>query len=62
MGLKKCWAIAVGTIADSTTTVTSSENWVSSMIPAWSPYNDVIVPNVRPVDISSVVNAACGLV
>ena len=26
VGLKKCWAIAVGTIADSTTTVTSSEN------------------------------------
>ena len=30
------------------------------MIPAFSPYSDVIVPKVSPVDISSVVNFACG--
>jgi hypothetical protein len=36
-------AIAVGTTADSTTTVTRSENWVRSMIPALSPQRDEIV-------------------
>lgn len=30
-------AIAVGATADTTTTVTRSENWVSSMIPAFRP-------------------------
>jgi len=59
-GWKKRCAIAVGTIADSTTTPTSSENCVRSMIPAFNPYNDEIVPNVSPVDISSVVKLACG--
>ena len=33
-----------------------------SMMPADSPYSDVIVPNVSPVDMSSVVNVACGAV
>ena len=36
-GENQRWAMAVGTIAESTTTVTSSENWVRSMIPALSP-------------------------
>jgi hypothetical protein len=31
------WAIAVGTIAEITTTVTSSENWVRSMMCAFRP-------------------------
>jgi hypothetical protein len=34
VGAKKRCAIAVGMIADSTTTVTNNENWVRSMIPA----------------------------
>ncbi len=62
VGVKKRRAIAVGMIADSTTAVPNSENWVRSMMPACRPYGDAIVPKVRPVDISSVVNAACGLV
>src|SRR5262249_50618070 len=61
-GWEKRGAMAVGTIADSTTTVINNENWVRSMIPALRPYRDVIVPNVSPVDISSVVNVACGAV
>jgi hypothetical protein len=36
-GANQRCAIAVGTIADDTTTVTSSENCVRSMIPAFSP-------------------------
>ena len=36
-GEKKTCAIAVGMIADRTTIVTSSENWVLSMMPAFSP-------------------------
>jgi hypothetical protein len=36
-GANQRWAIAVGTIAESTTTVTSSENWVRLMIPALRP-------------------------
>ena len=36
-GWKNRWAIAVGTIAESTTTVSRSENWVRSMIPALQP-------------------------
>ena len=38
--------------------MTSSENWVLSMIPAFRPYSDEIVPKVRPVLISSVVKVA----
>jgi hypothetical protein len=45
--LEKRWAIAVG---------------MRSMIPAFRPYSALIVPKVRPVDIKSVVNAACGAV
>ncbi len=36
-GWKKRWAIAVGTIAERTTTAIRSENFVRSMIPALSP-------------------------
>ena len=36
-GWKKRWAIAVGTIAESTTTETRSENCVRSMMPAFNP-------------------------
>ncbi len=49
-------------IAERTTTPIKSENCVRSMIPALRPYSDVIVPKVSPVDISSVVNMACGAV
>jgi hypothetical protein len=42
-GENQRWAIAVGTIAESTTTVTSSENR----------------PERQPVDLSGVVNVAC---
>jgi hypothetical protein len=54
------WAIAVGTIADSTTTVTSSENCVRSMMCAFNPYSELIVPNASPVLISSVVTSCSG--
>ena len=47
-------------MAESTTTLRRSENWVRSMIPAWSPKSDVMVPNVSPVDMRSVVNVPCG--
>jgi len=42
-------AMAVGSTADKTTTVISNENWVRLMIPAFRPYSEEIVPNVRPV-------------
>ena len=50
--------MAVGTTADRTTTVTRSENWVLSMIPAFRPYSDEIVPKVSPVLIKRVANVA----
>jgi hypothetical protein len=40
---RRC-ATAVGTIAESTTTVISKENCVRSMMCAFNPYNDAIVP------------------
>ena len=46
VGEEKRSAIAVGTTAERTTTVTSSENCVPSMIPALSPKRAEIVPNV----------------
>ena len=45
-------------IAERTTTVTSSENWVRVMMCAVRPYSELIVPKVRPVLMSSVVNTA----
>jgi hypothetical protein len=50
---------AVGTTAESTTTETRMENWARSMIPVLSPYVAEMVPKVRPVLISRVVNVAC---
>jgi hypothetical protein len=44
--------MAVGRIAESTTTVIRSENWVLSMIPAINPNSDAIVPKVKPCLIS----------
>ena len=40
------------------TVVTSTENWARLRMPAFSPYSDEIVPNVRPVLINSVVYQA----
>ena len=48
----------MGTMAESTTTATSSENWSRSMMPAVSPYRELMVPKVSPVDMSKVVKAA----
>ena len=54
--------MAVGTIAESTTTVIRSENCVRSMMCAFKPYSELIVPKVSPVDIKSVVKVSCGAV
>jgi hypothetical protein len=42
------------------TVVIRTENCARSMMPAFKPYSDEIVPNVRPVLISRVVYMACG--
>ena len=54
-GLKNAWAIIVGTTALPITTVTRIEYWHWLIYSLFSPNKALIVPNVRPVDISSVV-------
>jgi len=54
LGVKKRCATAVGTIAVSTTTETSTENCVRVMMPAFNPWVAEIVPKVSPVLISRV--------
>jgi len=53
--MNQAFAIRVGITALAITAATSAEYWDWSTIPFDSPNNDEIVPNVRPVDISSVV-------
>ena len=54
-GRKNAFAMSVGTTALATTAVTTAEYWACVITPCDSPNSAAIVPNVRPVDISSVV-------